>query len=151
MYYVNKRKYINQVFTIMKKIFVIFLLIFCAVGTFAQSSPKSIAISRAKELFIATANGDVAKIKRLTTSAFYKEKYPYSDAKVRELLLRVPYEKRKRMIDQIRNHSKASAIINRAGDVVTVTLKNDVTGKEFLIRLIDENGNGNWRVSDYDY
>lgn len=123
----------------------------CAVGTYAQSPRVNKAISRAKELFIATANGNVATIKKLTLTDFYKEKYPYSDAKVRELLLSVPFEKRQRMIGQIKNHCKTSTLMNRAGDVITVTLENQITGKEITIRLLDEEENGNWLVFDYEY
>lgn len=135
----------------MKKLTVILILLICAVGTYAQSPRVNKAISRAKELFIATANGNVATIKKLTLPDFYKEKYPYSDARVRELLLSVPYEKRQRMIDQIKNHCKATTLMNRAGDVITVTLENQITGKEITIRLLDEEENGNWLVFDYEY
>lgn len=109
------------------------------------------AISRAKELFIATANGNVATIKKLTLPDFYKGKYPYSDARVRELHLSVPCEKRQRMIDQIKNHWKASTLMNRVGNVITVTLENQIIGKEIMIRLLDEEENGNWLVFDYEY
>lgn len=135
----------------MKKIVIILIFLICAIGTYAQNSSTDIAISRAKELFIATANGDVARIKKLTMPEFYKQKYPYSDAKVRELLLSVSYEKRQKLIDQIKNHCKASALRNRAGDFITVTLENNVTGKEFTICLLDEEENGNWRIVSYEY
>lgn len=134
----------------MKKIVIILILLICAIGIYAQNS-SDIAISRAKELFIATANGDVARIKKLTMPEFYKQKYPYSDAKVRELLLSVSYEKRQKLIDQIKNHCKASALRNRAGDFITVTLENNVTGKEFTICLLDKEENGNWRIVSYEY
>lgn len=48
----------------MKKLTVIFILLICAVGTYAQSPRVSKAISHAKELFIATANGNVTTIKK---------------------------------------------------------------------------------------
>lgn len=133
----------------MKKIIVILLTVICSLGAYSQNSSKNIAIANAKALFIATANGDVAKIKKLTTTDFYREKYPYSDAKVREILLSVPLEKRKKAINQVRTQTKASAIMNRAGDVITVILDNQVTGKSFTMRLIEENGN--WLVYEYDY
>lgn len=133
----------------MKKIIVILLTVICSLGAYPQNSSKNIAIANAKALFIATANGDVAKIKKLTTTDFYREKYPYSDAKVREILLSVPLEKRKKAINQVRTQTKASAIMNRAGDVITVILDNQVTGKSFTMRLIEENGN--WLVYEYDY
>lgn len=85
------------------------------------------------------------------TPEFYKENYPYSDSYVREMLLSVPIEKRKRMIDQIKNKSIPSTIINRAGDVITVTLTNKVTKKEITVQLIDENENGDWKVFNYWY
>ena len=133
----------------MKKIIVILLTVICSLGAYPQNSSKNIAIANAKALFIATANGDVAKIKKLTTTDFYREKYPYSDAKVREILLSVPLEKRKKAINQVRTQTKASAIMNRAGDVITVILDNQVIGKSFTMRLIEENGN--WLVYEYDY
>lgn len=135
----------------MKKLTVMLILLICVVGTYAQSPRVNKAISRAKELFIATANGNVAAIKKLTLPDFYKEKYPYSDSKVRELLLSVPFEKRQRLIDQIKNHCKASTLMNRAGDVITVTLENHITGKEITIRLLDEEENGEWLVFEYEY
>lgn len=133
----------------MKKIIVILLTVICSLGAYPQNSSKNIAIANAKALFIATANGDVSKIKKLTTTDFYRDKYPYSDAKVREILLSVPLEKRKKAINQVRTQTKASAIMNRAGDVITVILDNQVTGKSFTMRLIEENGN--WLVYEYDY
>lgn len=91
----------------MRKFVLILILTICTIGAYAQQSSTDIAISRAKELFIATANGDVARIKKLTILECYKKKYPYSDAKVKELLLSVPYEKRQKLIDQIQNHCTA--------------------------------------------
>lgn len=135
----------------MKRYLTILLMLICTLGTYSQTSAKNIAISRAKELMIATANGNVATIKRLTTPEFYKDKYPYSDATVRSMLLNVPYEKRQKMIDQVKNHCKATAIMNRAGDIITVSLANQITGKEFTIQLMDESGNGNWLVFEYYY
>ncbi len=85
---------------------------------------REAAIKIAKELFVATANGDVNRLKQLMTSDFYKQHYPYSDAKVREMLLSVPYARRQNMKDQILNHSDVSTVINRPGDVITVFLTN---------------------------
>ena len=133
----------------MKKIIVILLTVICSLGAYPQNSAKNTAIANAKALFIAMANGDVTKIKELTTAEFYREKYPYSDAKVREILLSVPLVKRKKAINQVRTQTKASAIMNRAGDVITVILDNQVTGKSFTMRLVEENGN--WLVYEYDY
>lgn len=135
----------------MRNLVLILILSVCSICAYAQKSSTDIAISRAKELFIATANGDVARIKKLTMPEFYKKKYPYSDTKVREMLLSVPYDKRQKLIDQIKNHCTASALRNRAGDFITVTLENKVTGKEFTICLMDENEDGNWRVISYEY
>ena len=55
------------------------------------------------------------------------------------------------MIDQIKNHWKASTLMNRVGNVITVTLENQIIGKEIMIRLLDEEENGNWLVFDYEY
>lgn len=129
----------------------LFLVLLTSFNVLAQTSSRDIAIERAKAVFVATANGDVASLKQLMTPEFYKENYPYSDARVREILLSVPIEKRKRAIDQIKNKSIPSTIINRAGDVITVTLTNKVTKKEITVQLIDENENGNWKVFNYWY
>lgn len=133
----------------LKAILIFTFLLISVLTVQAKSSDRGIAISRAKALFIATANGDVAKIKQLTTPEFYREKYPYSDARVRQMLLNVPADKRKNMIYQIQNQTTATASMNRAGDVITVTLTNKVTRKEFTVQMIDERGNGDWRVFDY--
>lgn len=135
----------------MRKWIAIMLILVFSTNINAQSSPRDVAIARAKAVFIATANGDVARLKQLMTPEFYKENYPYSDSYVREMLLSVPIEKRKRMIDQIKNKSIPSTIINRAGDVITVTLTNKVTKKEITVQLIDENENGDWKVFNYWY
>lgn len=55
------------------------------------------------------------------------------------------------MIDLIKNHCKASTLMNRAGDVIIVTLENQITGKEITIRLLDEEKNGDWLVFEYEY
>lgn len=137
----------------MKKLIIILLMLLFSIDTYSQKATTSrrIAIQRVEELFIATANGDVDKIKKLMTHDFYKIKYPYSDAAVRKILLDAPYEKRQKLIDHIKHHSRKKAYLNRAGDMITVYLSNLATGKEFTIQLIDENGNGNWLVCDYDY
>lgn len=135
----------------MKRLIVILFLSICALGIYAQKSSTDIAISRAKELIIATANGDISRIKKLTTPEFYKEQYPYSDAEIQGLLLSVPYEKRQKLIDHIRNHSKASALRNRAGDFITVIIENTITGKDFTIGMLDVEGNGDWRAISYEY
>lgn len=82
----------------------------------AQNSSRNIAISRAKAVFIATANGDVATLKQLMTPGFYKETYPYSDSYVREILLSVPYQNRKKLIDHVQNQSVASTVVHSAID-----------------------------------
>lgn len=128
-----------------------FIVLLTSFYVLAQNTSREIAIERAKTVFYATANGDVTKLKQLMTPEFYKENYPYSDAKVREILLSIPIKKRKRMIDQIKNKSIPSTIINRAGDVITVTLTNKVTKKEITVQLIDENENGDWKVFNYWY
>lgn len=70
---------------------------------------------------------------------------------VREILLSVPYQNRKKLIDHVQNQSVASTIINRAGDVITVILTNKLSQKEFTVQLNDEYGNGNWKVFAYWY
>lgn len=127
------------------------MLLIISLGTEAQNSNRDLAISRAKAVFIATANGDVATLKQLMTPEFYKETYPYSDSYVREILLSVPYQNRKKLIDHVQNHSVASTVINRTGDVITVTLTNRLSQKEFTVQLVDEHGNGNWKVFSYWY
>ena len=96
------------------------------------------------------ANGDVSALERLLTSECYNENFPYNDAYVRELLLGVPKSKRERLIDHV-NRSEITAIPNRTGDVVTVIFTNTVTGKDFTVRLIDEYGNGNWKIYEFEY
>ena len=96
------------------------------------------------------ANGDVSALKRLLTSDFYNKNFPYNDAYIRELLLGVPKSKRERLIDHV-NRSEITAIPNRTGDVVTVIFTNTVTGKDFTVRLIDEYGNGNWKIYEFEY
>ena len=132
------------------RLMLVFALLFSVQISFAQSNAvRNIAISRAKAVFVATANGDVTKLKRLTTPEFYEEHYPYSDARVREILLSVPKQKRQNMIDQIQNNSTASTIMNRAGDVITVTLTNKTSKKEFTVQLLEEDGD--WKIFNYWY
>ncbi len=127
------------------------LTIILSLGVYAKVSSRDVAIARAKAVFIATANGDVAKLKQLMTPEFYRENYPYSDSQVREILLGVPAEKRKSLIHQIQNQCTPSTVKNRAGDVITVTLINKVTKKEITVQLIDEDETGNWKVFNYWY
>ncbi len=134
----------------MRYIFFIITLFISFFNLSAQISSRDIAVSRAKEVFVATANGDVAKLKQLTTQDFYKENYPYSDSRVREILLSVPAEKRKRMINQIQNQCTATTRTNRTGDVITVTLTNKVTKKIFTVQLIKDNKD-NWKIFNYWY
>lgn len=75
----------------------------------------------------------------------------YNDAKVKEILLSVPYERRQQMIEQIQKHSDVSTIVNRAGDVITVMFTNRINKKVFTVQLLDEYGTGDWRIFDYDY
>lgn len=135
----------------LNRLLLLFLISLCSLSVSARKSSEEIAIARAKAVFIATANGDVAQLKRLMTPEFYEENYPYSDARVREILLSVPAAKRKSMIDNIQNKCKASTLINRAGDVITVILTNTVTNKEFTVQLLDEKGNNDWIVFNYWY
>lgn len=136
---------------ILKRLLISIILMIIPFGIEAQNSNRDIAISRAKAVFVATANGDVATLKQLMTPGFYKETYPYSDSYVREILLSVPYQNRKKLIDHVQNQSVASTVINRAGDVITVTLTNKLSHKEFTVQLVDEYGNGDWRVFDFWY
>lgn len=117
----------------------------------SSTQSRKIAIKRAKELFIATANGDVVKLKQILTPDFYKRHYPYSDSKARDILLSVPYERRQKMIDNISNHSEVTTIVNRAGDVITVMFSNKSNNKIFTVQLFDEYGNDDWKIFEYDY
>ncbi len=119
-------------------------------GEAVQNKYES-AKMRAKELFIAIANADVVKLKKLLTTEYYRKVFPYEDNQLRKILLSVPIEKRQRMINQISNNTKLSTIPNRAGDVVTVILSNTVTCKEFTVQLIDEKGNEDWKIFNYEY
>lgn len=138
-----------------KKLLLIAIVLLVSISevAFAGASQKSqdIAATRAKELFIAVANGNVTKIKALTTPEFYKEKFPYSDSKVRSELLSVPLAKRQQMINQIKNETEVSTLPNTAGDVITVFLSNKVTKKQFVVQLICEEGDDNWLVFNYEY
>lgn len=49
--------------------------------SFNNNNANDIVVSRTKELFIATANGDIETIKRLLTLDFYRDNYPFSDEK----------------------------------------------------------------------
>ncbi len=117
----------------------------------AQNSSRGIAIARAEAVFIATANGDVAKLKQLMTPKFYKENYPYSDDEVRLMLLNVPLAKRMKLVDQIKNQSSVSTIMSRSGDVITVVFTNKNTDKDISVQLFDENEDENWKVFNYWY
>lgn len=110
---------------------------------------KNAVINVIKKLTRATANGDVSALKRLTTDDFFKEHYPYSDAQIRKLLLSVPQEKRKILIDHIENRSKFSVVFSRARDYATVIVTNQVSGKEMTYNLIYEDGY--WKICDYSY
>lgn len=58
----------------MKHIFATILICFTILGVNAQNK-REIAVTRAKDAFIATANGDVAKLKKLMTHDFYSQYY----------------------------------------------------------------------------
>ena len=132
----------------LKQLLLLILISFCSVGVSAQKTSKEIAITRSKELIIAIANCDVAKVKRLMTPDFYKKSFPYSDAKVKEKFLSIPLETRKKMIHRIQKETVGSAMMNRAGDCITVTLTNQVTKNEITLQLADESGTGDWRIFD---
>lgn len=83
------------------------------------------------------------------TPEFYKKSFPYSDAKVKEKFLSIPLETRKNMIRRIQKEIVASAMMNRAGDCITVTLTNQVTDREMTLQLVDASGTGDWRIFDY--
>ena len=133
----------------LKKLLICLAVATISISASAQRTPKEIAISRAKAILIATANADVAKIKSLTTPEFYQEQFPFSDAKVRELLLSASEGDRENMIDQVQNHCDAEAVMNRAGDVITVTLINRINNNEFTVKLFNSDGNGNWLIFAY--
>jgi|GEM_PF-4846223 len=106
-------------------------------------------IKRAKEFFIATANGNVSRLKQLMTPELYNRYYPYSDDKVRGLLLSMPYKRRKNMVDAVYKHSDVTTIVNGPGDVVTVIFSNRINNKIITFQLGDEYGTGDWRIFSY--
>lgn len=133
----------------LNRLVLLVICFFCSVGVFAQKTSKEIAITRSKDFIIAIANCDVAKVKKLMTPEFYKKSFPYSDAKVKEKFLSIPLETRKNMIRRIQKEIVASAMMNRAGDCITVTLTNQVTDREMTLQLVDASGTGDWRIFDY--
>lgn len=120
-------------------------------SSFGSNNANDIAVSRAKEVFIATSNGDVETLKRLLTPDFYRESYPFSDERTREILLEVPSSKRETLRNDILNNCTVTTIPNRAGDVITVIFTNNRTKKDFTVQLVDEEGNNDWKIFDYIY
>ena len=116
-----------------------------------RSSDTDKAVKTAKELFFATYECNLNKIKELTTEKFYNTHYPYGDQEMEEMLKSVPEERRKESIDQIKNNTTSEALMNKDGNMVTVVFHNEITGREFTMQLIDTDGNGKWKVNEYDY
>lgn len=110
------------------------------------------AVERAKQIWIATAQGDVQTLHEYTTEDFFDRQYGgYTDEEIREILLSVPYERREKMIDHINNHTTITTYPNSAGDVVTVEFLDDISGKVMTFQLVDETGLEDWKVFDYSY
>lgn len=139
------------VFMKFRFLFMCFAVAVISIGANAQKTSRDIAISRVKAVFDATAKGDVDRLKGLLTSELYQKTYPYSDSYVREMLLNVPADNRERLLCQIQDQCEISTIMNRAGDVMTVILTDKLTKKDLKIQLLDEYGDGNWRICNYWY
>lgn len=112
---------------------------------------KDDVIKVIKELYYATANGDVAKIKKLTTPDFYKEQYPYSDEFLRKELLSVPYKRRQDLITHIDKNSDFTVVFSTPGDYATVWIDDRVTGKNMRYGLLYDFDDNCWRICDYEY
>ncbi|MBQ3605078.1 MAG: hypothetical protein II990_02355 [Muribaculaceae bacterium] len=120
-------------------------------SSYGSNNVNNIAVSRAKELAIAISNGDVETLKRLLSADFYRDEFPFSDERTREILLEVPASKRERLRNDIINNCSVTTIPNRAGDVITVIFTNNRTKKDFTVQLVDEEGNNDWRVFEFMY
>lgn len=119
-------------------------------GTIEQNYDS--AVERAKQIWIATATGDVQTLRDYTTEDFFDNQYGgYTDEEIREMLLSVPYERREKLIDHVSNHSTITTYPNSAGDVVTVEFLDDISGKIMTFQLVDETGDNDWKVFDYTY
>lgn len=127
------------------------LLLTCQ-GVFAASAAqRKLAISRVKEYAVALCEGNVAKLKRLTTYDYYRTLFPSSDAELKSYLLSVPYAKRMREKDRKVIRSEYSTFENRPGDVITVVVTDSITGEEDYYQLLDEYENGDWRIFNLNY
>lgn len=107
---------------------------------------KEVAISA----FLALAYGDVPTLKRCYSIDAYNEFFPYSDSYIRESLLNVPVDRRKRLIDHV-NNAEITTVPNNAGDVVTLIFTNTTTGKIITLQLFDEQMNNNWKIIEILY
>ena len=114
-------------------------------------SKRDDVIRVVKQLHYATANGDVAKLKKLTTPEFYKKQYPLSDESLRKELLSVPYEKRQNLIKHIDEYSEFTVLFSNAGDYATVWADDTVTGKSIRFGLIYDFDAERWLICDYEY
>ena len=137
--------------TLLKHILIsIILLCFIGCGSKRDENTER-AADRAKAFFLGVYECDLEKIKANSTEDFYQKYCLYDDDTMMENLSSVPEERRKESIDQIKNHTTYEALMNSAGDVVTIVFHNKKTGKEITVQLVDPRGNGDWKVSDYDY
>ncbi len=109
------------------------------------------AVTVAKNLFIAVANGDVESIKQLTTQDFFRRELPMSDERIKAELLSVPYDRRAKLVDHILNNCITSTIPNRADNAVTVILTNNISGKEITYRLVDKSQTNDWKIDNCSY
>lgn len=107
---------------------------------------KEVAISA----FLALAYGDVPTLKKCYSIDAYNEFFPYSDSYIRESLLNVPVDRRKRLIDHV-NNAEITTVPNNAGDVVTLIFTNTTTGKIITLQLFDEQMNNNWKIIEIMY
>jgi len=109
------------------------------------------AAKTAKNLFIAVANGDVAMLKRITTANFYYSNFPYGDERTKTDLLKMPYHRRAKLVDHIRNHASIDIVPTSERNIVTIIFTNTISKKEFYVILIDDNENNEWKVFDSTY
>lgn len=64
-------------------------------------------------------------------------------------MLDVPYERLEKLINHIQNHTSVKTCPNKAGDVVSIEFTDEVSDKVMIFYLVDENYDGDWKVSDY--
>lgn len=142
-------KYLKPILFLFVAISIILTSCHNKISSQEATEDENIAMDRAEQLFIATFEGDVDKIKELTSPEFYDDVYIFDDETVRQELLSVPAAKREESINQVKNNSTYEASTD--GDVITVYCTNNVNHKEFILKFKDIDGNGNWVVFEKNY